>query len=198
MSEEIVIRFVAVMGSGGHTMELSSLIKSLKQKNYKERYYIIANTDTLSEGKIHTLEKETFNYGEYKIKKIPRSREVGQSYFTSIFTTIKGFFASMKIINELKPNVLFTNGPGTAIPVVLSVFIFDLLFGRDCRILYVESFARVNTLSLTGKILYYTRLVDVIIVQWEDLVKEFPRVEYIPFFYTFTDSSNLTGVKKLE
>ncbi|CEF69029.1 UDP-N-acetylglucosamine transferase subunit ALG14 homolog [Strongyloides ratti] len=195
LSEEAVIRFMAVMGSGGHTMELSSLIRSLKQKNYNERYYIIADTDILSEEKIHVLEKETFDYGKYKIEKIPRSREVGQSYFTSIFSTLKAFFACLKIVFELKPNVLFTNGPGTAIPVVFAVFLFDLLLGRDCRIIFVESFARVKTLSLTGQILYYTRVADVIIVQWNDLVKRFPRVEYIPFFYTFLDSQNVNTLE---
>lgn len=55
LSEEAVIRFMAVMGSGGHTMELSSLIRSLKQKNYNERYYIIADTDILSEEKVILL-----------------------------------------------------------------------------------------------------------------------------------------------
>lgn len=198
LNGDVVIRFMAIMGSGGHTMELSSLIKSLKQKNYQERYYIIADTDTLSEEKVHVLEKETFNYGKYKIMKIPRSREVGQSYFTSIFSTLKAFFACLKVVYEVKPNCLFTNGPGTAIPVVFAIFLFDLLFGRDCRIIFIESFARVKTLSLTGKILYYTKVADVIIVQWNDLVKKFPRVEYIPFFFTFSDSSNTNILEKLE
>uniref|UniRef100_A0A0N4ZLN8 UDP-N-acetylglucosamine transferase subunit ALG14 n=1 Tax=Parastrongyloides trichosuri TaxID=131310 RepID=A0A0N4ZLN8_PARTI len=183
ISEKCILNYMAVMGSGGHTMELSMVIKSLKEKCYMERYYIIADTDKLSEEKIHTLEKETFDYGKYVIRKIPRSREVGQSYLTSIFTTIKAQISSFKIIFELQPNVLFINGPGTAIPIVFSVFILDLLCIKDCRILFMESFARVTTLSLTGKILYYTRLADVFIVQWKDLVKKYPRAEYIPFFY---------------
>jgi len=42
--------------------------------------------------------------------------------------------------------------------------------------IYVESFARVKSLSLSGKILYW--LVDRFIVQWPGLSERYKRAEY--------------------
>lgn len=49
-----------------------------------------------------------------------------------------------------------TNGPGTTIPVVYSLFINKLLFiNIGLKIIFIESFCRVTHLSLTGVLLYY-------------------------------------------
>jgi beta-1,4-N-acetylglucosaminyltransferase len=47
---------------------------------------------------------------------------------------------------------------------------------KHIHIVYVESFARVQTLSLTGKLLYY--VVDSFLVQWSELVVKYPRAVY--------------------
>jgi beta-1,4-N-acetylglucosaminyltransferase len=46
----------------------------------------------------------------------------------------------------------------------------------NTKIVFVESFARVRSLSLSGKILYY--LADRFIVQWPKLKESYPRAEY--------------------
>ena len=43
---------------------------------------------------------------------------------------------------------------------------------------YVESIARTESLSLTGKILYHARLADLFFVQWPGLAQRLPRAEY--------------------
>lgn len=50
-------------------------------------------------------------------------------------------------------------------------------FGKDVRIIYVESAARVKTLSLTGKILYL--IADRFFVQWPKLLEKYKYAEYI-------------------
>lgn len=45
--------------------------------------------------------------------------------------------------------------------------------GPPCRLVFVESFARVTRLSLTGRILY--PLADEFIVQWPQLHQRYPR-----------------------
>ena len=52
------------------------------------------------------------------------------------------------------------------------------LLRRDIRIVYVESIARVASLSLSGKILYHARMADAFFVQWPDLQRRFPRSRY--------------------
>ena len=55
-----------------------------------------------------------------------------------------------------KPDLVISNGPGTALPVIYSVFIikFPLLIHYKSRIIYIESFCRTKSLSLTGKLVY--------------------------------------------
>ena len=49
-----------------------------------------------------------------------------------------------------------------------------------CKIVFVESLCRVQTLSLTGKILQY--FADEVLVQWPDLALKYPRTKYIGKF----------------
>ena len=49
----------------------------------------------------------------------------------------------------------------------------------DARVLFVESIARVETLSLTGRILYAARLADEVLVQWPALHARYPRARLI-------------------
>lgn len=46
------------------------------------------------------------------------------------------------------------------------------------RIVFVESIARVDSLSLTGRILYQLRLADALFVQWPQLQTDNPRTLY--------------------
>lgn len=46
------------------------------------------------------------------------------------------------------------------------------------KIVFVESIARVQTLSLSGKILYHLRLADLILVQWPVLQHKYPRTQF--------------------
>nr|WP_225349401.1 hypothetical protein [Limosilactobacillus reuteri] len=44
------------------------------------------------------------------------------------------------------------------------------------KVIYIESFARITTPSLTGKILYH--FADLFIVQWKELLKVYPKAKY--------------------
>jgi beta-1,4-N-acetylglucosaminyltransferase len=48
-------------------------------------------------------------------------------------------------------------------------------------VIYVETLARVNDLSLTGKIVYYWPggLADGFLVQWPELAQKYKHVDYI-------------------
>mmetsp|Transcript_20220 Transcript_20220/g.17288 ORF Transcript_20220/g.17288 Transcript_20220/m.17288 type:complete len:125 (+) Transcript_20220:32-406(+) len=112
---------------------------------------------------------------------IPRCREVGQSYLTTLFSTIKSFLSSLYMVWSSQPSLLLVNGPGTCVPVVLAVAVLQALGGSRCicSIIYVESVCRVETLSLTGLILYHLGLCDSLVVQWEPLVRKWPRARYL-------------------
>lgn len=72
-----------------------------------------------------------------------------------------------------RPHVVVTNGPALGAVAAAVVVARWCLWGERCAIVYVESLARVQTLSLTGKILY--RIADRFLVQWEGLREKYPR-----------------------
>uniref|UniRef100_A0A1I7VAL8 UDP-N-acetylglucosamine transferase subunit ALG14 n=1 Tax=Loa loa TaxID=7209 RepID=A0A1I7VAL8_LOALO len=172
------IRMCCVAGSGGHTAELLTLMSAFRQQ-FNNLIYIVSDTDKLSEQKIIEFEKSQ-GAGNFRIEQISRSREVKQSYITSIFTTIWACIETLFLVWRIRPDAVICNGPGVCLPVCFAVALFDLLRLRDVQLFYVESLCRVKKLSLTGQILYESRITDIFFVHWEDLIQRYPRVVLIP------------------
>ena len=171
-----MVTLMVVLGSGGHTAEMLTLLSaiSFKQQSNHKIHFIVAKTDTHSHEK--TLKWLSTKKIQSEIHFIMRSREVGQHWCSSIITSAMSLISSVHLM-QICPDILLVNGPGTCVPLVIHAFISKCF--RPNRIIYVESFARVNALSLTGKIVY--PLVDRFIVQWPDLVDG--KTEYIGKLY---------------
>lgn len=162
------VKTVIVLGSGGHTAEMMLVVKNLRREVYSPRLYVVANTDKMSKDKVEQFEKSS---SDHEVFEITRSREVKQSFLSAVFTTLLAFINCFPLIWKEKPDLVLCNGPGTCIPVCFAAFILRLLRRiPKCKIVYVESFCRVKTLSLSGKIL--KPFVDMFVVQWEDLVDD--------------------------
>ncbi|KAJ5069370.1 glycosyl transferase-related [Anaeramoeba ignava] len=184
---KIPISILSVIGSGGHTAEMLKLLDGLLQKD-RTRYYqvnfIVAKTDKNSKIKIEKFiqnirENPTslIQKNQFKIFEIPRSREVGQSFISCILPTIRAFFSSLFVLFKTKPKLLLVNGPGTCVPVSICAFFIRVLFLNKTDIIYVESVARVKSLSLSGLILYI--IADRFLVQWTELYQKYSKSEYI-------------------
>lgn len=167
------LRTVFCIGSGGHTTELLRLVKTINKKKYDPRMYILADNDASSEVKIHETEKGQHNYS---LARIPRSRNVQQSYLSSVISTLHATLCTFPVIYNFKPDVIFCNGPGTCIPICAVAFILRSLLLLDCRVVFIESICRVRTLSLTGKILQF--IADIVIVQWPQMTDACFRAKY--------------------
>jgi beta-1,4-N-acetylglucosaminyltransferase len=130
----------------------------------------------------------------YDIITITRARRVHQSIFTTPSTVFLCLRDCLKVLRGIhksqnhagsahtSPDLILTNGPGTGVCVVVASIIL-LFFGAggsthegayhasgQMRTVYVESWARVKTLSLSGQIL--KALVDRFLVQWETLQRK--------------------------
>ncbi|EAA07383.5 AGAP003461-PA [Anopheles gambiae str. PEST] len=166
-------RTMIVMGSGGHTAEMLRIVERLDGERYSPRQYVIASTDKTSVVKV--IESEVRRQPDtqkqtYEIVTIPRSRAVHQSYLSSVATTVLSLLSCVPIVLKARPELILTNGPGTCVPVCLVAFLARLLFlNTKCRIVFVESFCRVRSLSLSGRILLY--IVDMFVVQWPELLE---------------------------
>ncbi|XP_042636244.1 UDP-N-acetylglucosamine transferase subunit ALG14 homolog [Orycteropus afer afer] len=170
---------LVVAGSGGHTTEILRLLGSLSNA-YSPRHYILADTDEMSAHKIRSFEQdraERYPTTMYTTDRIPRSREVRQSWLSTVLTTLYSMLCSLPLTFRLKPDLVLCNGPGTCVPICISALLLGILGVKKVIIVYVESICRVETLSLSGKILYY--LSDYFIVQWPTLKEKYPKSVYL-------------------
>ncbi|KAF1839124.1 oligosaccharide biosynthesis protein Alg14 like protein [Decorospora gaudefroyi] len=134
----------------------------------------------------------------YNIATVPRARNIHQPLLTTPLSALHCLWKSFDPLLSAPvshppttsyeaaaadlPNLIITNGPATAVIMVLASLIlrfFDVKGANSrgcCKTIYVESFARVKTLSLSGKLLL--RVVDRFLVQWEELEAVGGRAEY--------------------
>ena len=79
---------------------------------------------------------------------------------------------SFIIVAACRADLVVTNGPGTAVPLVLANWGLSTLLGWRSKCLFIESFCRVDSLSLSGKIL--RPFADKFVVHWAQLHKQYP------------------------
>ncbi|KZV55332.1 hypothetical protein F511_44162 [Dorcoceras hygrometricum] len=172
-----------VLGSGGHTAEMINLLAVLQMDRFNPRYYVAAATDNMSLQKARVLESSLRDKDEFvgtsHFMQIYRSREVGQSFITSIGTTLIALTHALWLMFRIRPQVILCNGPGTCIPLCMIAFLFKVFGITSSSIFYIESIARVKRLSLSGLLLYKLRMADQLFVQWPQLKKQYPRSNYV-------------------
>ena len=89
--------------------------------------------------------------------------------FSYIFKFIYNFFKSFVIFIKFRPQYIVTTGAHTAVPMCY----IGKLFRR--KIIYIETFANMNSKTMTGKLIY--PIADKFIVQWESMLKLYPKAE---------------------
>ena len=174
------------------------LLRSLDTSSYTFRRYVVSSGDGFSAQKAAEFEDrlaiqaedERKIYGGYDIKIVPRARRVHQSLKTTPLTALECLWACLKMLRESPleqprirrpqrsqwyPDLILTNGPATATIVILASLLLRLAYipgtGNTMRSIYVESWARVKTLSLSAKLLLMTGACDRVLVQWRALDK---------------------------
>ncbi|CAN6461267.1 unnamed protein product [Victoria cruziana] len=165
---------------------MMNLLSVLEIDKFSPRSYVAAATDKMSLQKAKVFEQSLAHGASTgnttstaNFMQIYRSREVGQSYVTSVGTTLIATVHALWLILKIRPQVVLCNGPGTCIPLCVAAFLFKAVGIRWSFIFYVESIARVNKLSLSGLILYKLHLADQLFVQWPKLQKAYPRAQYV-------------------
>jgi len=150
-----------ISSTGGHLNELLQL-KSLFNK-YK--YYIVTEKTKSSEF-LNEEYKEKVSYLAYCTKK-----NLFKYFFVFLFNIIK----SLIVFIKQKPNIIVTTGTHTAVPMCYIAKIFRK------KIIYIETFANRNTKTVAGKLVY--PIADVFVVQWEEMLKIYPKAQYWGWIY---------------
>ena len=83
-----------------------------------------------------------------------------------VFKFIGNFIKSLKIYRKEKPDVMITTGVLAIIPMAL------IMKMHKKKLVYIESFAKVTSQTLSGKLLY--KYADQFYVQWEQMLKLYP------------------------
>ena len=166
-----------ILGSGGHTGEILLMIKKLDFNKFSACYFVSSHNDKNSENKAkESVEIEKFKNTNFIFLKIYRARNVGQSFISSVPTTLYALLQSFFILIRYRPNMVVTNGPGVAFPILFIGYILRLLMILcEFKIMFIESYCRTKSISLCGKIV--EPLCDRFIVLWKNL--ETKKREYL-------------------
>lgn len=78
---------------------------------------------------------------------------------------------AFRILKNEKPDCVITTGALIAFPFC----VFAKLSGK--KVVYIESFARINSRSLTGRLVY--PIADLFLVQWESMLALYPKAKYV-------------------
>lgn len=142
-----------VSSSGGHWEELMCL-KPLAE-NY-DSVFVTEKGGQALDSKLSNL---------YEVDQINRK----ERFFVAKFLRL--FIQAFRILRYEKPDFIITTGALAAFPFCL----WGKLLQK--KVIYIESFARVEGKSLTGKLVY--PFADLFIVQWPDMLKFYPKAVYV-------------------
>lgn len=146
--KEKLLKLCFAASSGGHFEQLMML------QPLMDKYHSFILTEKT---KYNTL---IDNRKMYFVKQVNR-KERGH-FFRLLGIAFKSFFIFLKE----RPDVIITTGVLAAIPMCLIMKFFHK------KLIYIESFAKVNSPTETGKLLY--KYADRFYVQWESMREFYP------------------------
>lgn len=141
-----------ISSTGGHLNEL------LQLKPLMEKYdsYIITEK-TKSNLSLKNKFKNVY-YLVYGTKK---------NLFTYIFKFGFNIIKSLYYYFKIRPSVVITTGTHTAVPMCYIAKLFR------SKVIFIETFANSKTKTMSGKLVY--PIADTFIVQWESMLKLYPK-----------------------
>ena len=140
--------------AGGHFEEIKQLDEVAKKYSH---FFVISK------------EKNTKNLELGCKKYLVRNMRFEKKPSTFINLIITSLQQLVVFVKE-RPNIVITTGAGTALPMCM----YAKLLRR--KVIYIESMARMDSLSKTGKFLY--RRADLFVVQWQELLEVAPKAVY--------------------
>lgn len=187
--------FLFVLGSGGHTKEMLMMMDDgFCNFEGTHRRYLISSGDKMSENHLEEYEAELAQLcatkkrkpGSFDKKIVTRARRVHQPLWSTPFSALRSVLdifpcllsppSTAKAQRRQLPTQIFSNGPATGFFVALAVHMLKLFYivpDDSMRFVYIESWARISTLSLTGKLLHRTGIADLFLVQHDEVAQKY-------------------------
>ena len=146
-------RIIFVSSSGGHFTQLLQLEKLFK----KYEYMIITEKNQVV---LSLLDKYNIKFLKYSTRK---------KMITFPFVFIYNSILSLYYIITFRPNFIISTGAGATVPICY----IGKLLGK--KIVFIESYARRNSKSLSGKLIY--PISNLFIVQWDSMLELYPKAK---------------------
>lgn len=150
-----------ISSTGGHLSELLQLKNLFDEYEYR----LITEKDKTNEDL-----KEKYNgkvsYLVYGTKK---------NLFKYIFIFTFNILKSLILLIRYNPDVIVTTGTHTAVPMCY----LGKLFCK--KVIFIETFANINTKTVAGRIVY--PIADVFVVQWKEMLELYPKAKYWGWIY---------------
>lgn len=191
--------YLFVLGSGGHTKEMLMMMDDgyADFANFHRRY-LISSGDAMSENHLEEYEDSLKalckindqEVGTYDKCIVTRARRVYQPLWSTPFSALMSILDIFPVLlsspanrtgDQRYPTYIVSNGPATGFFVAAAAHLLKMFYlvpQDSMRFIYIESWARISTLSLTGKLLYYLELADVFMVQHKALAAKYNQVGY--------------------
>ncbi|MED4618012.1 polysaccharide biosynthesis protein [Priestia megaterium] len=141
-----------ISSSGGHLEQIKQLKEITARYDY---FYVVTRTKAT----------EAMKQKKYIVSDLIRTNK-----FVSCVRMAKMMIEQFRIFLKERPDVIITTGAAVAIPMC----VIGKIFKR--KVIYIESFARINTPNKTGQLIY--KFADLFIIQWEELEKHYPKAVY--------------------
>lgn len=141
------MKICCVGSSGGHLTHLY-MLQPFWQKN--ERFWV-------------TFDKED-------ARSLLEGEKVYHCYYPtnrSLKALVVNTCLAIRVLRKERPDLIISSGAAVAVPF----FYLGKFFGS--KLIYIEVFDRINTGTMTGKLVY--PIADKFIVQWEEMKRVYPK-----------------------
>jgi UDP-N-acetylglucosamine:LPS N-acetylglucosamine transferase len=153
-------KVAVVLGRGGHTAQTFALIDLLGSRF--KYLYMIGLLDRLTPKKIKI---------SGRVLPVLAPRLLPQdSRIMAVLRTLMTLMLSMIYFVLFRPKLVLSCGTGLTVPIFYTARILGI------RTVFIESMSRVESLSMTGRILLGKT--DLFLVQWQQLAKATPGATY--------------------
>lgn len=120
-------------------------------------------------------EKTKYNKNDKKIDYY--INQVNRKEPLFILKMIMILIKSLYIFVKEKPDVIISTGVLSSIPMMYIGHLFNK------KVIYIESFAKINSPTMTGKLVYKHKLADRFYVQWESMKEFYPDAIFLGGIY---------------
>lgn len=150
-------QFMLVASAGGHLAELQKLALA----NHPDSIVITEKTDSIN--------NPNYKYLRYGTR---------SKIFVYPFIFMSNFMRAMYYLLRYRPKYLISTGAHSCVPFFIIAKTFPK---RSIKTIYIESFAKVNSPSMTYN--FIKNYCDVVIVQHQELLDIYPNSVYLGGVY---------------